>query len=269
MHRYRWTNLAVICTLLAAGCARKASPPPPAPTSKKPAGRLVPAVLAGFESGPGGWKSSPADTADASAETPTVQSGGAAKGDHWLAQSLTVGDGKTRTLNVYGVVPSQDWSRFGDTVRASARAMPDGAKVTARLYLVAPDGTEVDGPETPLSDGWTALVWNAGEAVRQVSRIGVRFTVTGPFRGRLGLDNIRIGAEDALATAWTVAYGPYPTREKAVERMRALKSSDIDSFPLYEQGWYLGLGTFSTRKAAQAEADRFESHGMQTTILER
>jgi hypothetical protein len=262
----RWTGIGIACALTTGGCARKA--PPPAPAAKKPAGRLVPAVLASFERGPGGWKSTPAATGDASLEAPVTAEGGAAKGERWLAQAVTVAPGQTRTLNVYGVVPARDWSRFGNTVRASVRAVPAG-KVTARLYLSSPFAKETDGPDRDVSGDWTTLVWNAGDAVHEVSRIGVRFTVTGPWRGRLGLDNVRIGAEDALTTAYSVAYGPYDSREKAVDGMNALKTSGIESFPLYEQGWYLNLGTFSTRKSAHDEAKRLGDRGLKTTILVR
>jgi hypothetical protein len=198
-----------------------------------------------------------------------VTTSNAAKGDRWLSQQLAVAPGAVRTVNVYGVVPSQDWSRFGQTVRASVRAIPSSGQITAQIYLVTPFGTEALSPEHPVSDEWETLAWDAGSAVGQVGRIGVRWTVTGPWRGRLGLDNVRIGAQDALATAYSVAYGPYPTREKAVDGMNSLKTSGIESFPLYEQGWYLNLGTFSTRKSAEQEAKRLGERGLKTLILVR
>lgn len=268
MDMLRISIAGLACLLPLAGCARKAVPPAAPTAPKKSTGRLVPAVLAGFEHGAGGWSSEISGTG-VSGNGMTVISGGAAKGDKWLARRVNVPQGRTDTVNVYGKVPAQDWSRFGDTVRASVRATPAGAAVTARLYLVSTDGKEMQGPEQTISSDWSTLVWEAGDAVRQVSRIGVAFTVPGPFDGQLGLDNVRIGAKDALAAAWTVATGPFPNRERAVARMNDLKASGVDSYPLYEQGWYLGLGTFSTRKAAQAEGQRLDTSGMMTTILER
>jgi len=259
--------IGIAIALAVAGCGRRAAPPES--DAKKPAGRLVPAGLAGFERGPGGWKSAPVGVADASMEAPVVVQGDAGKGEHWLSQTLTVPPGETRGVNIYGVVPSQDWSRFGQTVRAVVRAAPEGAGITARLYLVSPDGAESLGPEQPISGGWTPLAWDAGEAVSRVGRIGVRWTVPGPWHGRLGLDNVRIGAEDALTTAYSVVNGPYPSREAASGGMKMLKDSNVPSFPIYEQGWYLNLGTFSTRKAAEQEAKRLAGNGLETSVLVR
>jgi hypothetical protein len=105
--------------------------------------------------------------------------------------------------------------------------------------------------------------------VNQVGRLGVRWSVTGPWKGRLGLDNVRIGAEDALSAAYSVVCGPYPSHAEATASMKALKTSGIDAFPIYEQGWYLNLGTFSTHKAAGAEAKRIGARGLKTTVLVR
>jgi hypothetical protein len=258
-------------TLLAtlAGCGKKASPPAaPPPTAAKSAGRLVPAVVASFERGAGGWKSALVGAGTAALASPVVTNGGAAKGDRWLSQEVSVGPGANRTVEVYGGVPAQDWSRFGHTLRANVQAVPAG-DITARLVIVSPFGSETEGPETPLGSGWTSLAWDAGGAVSQVGRVSVRYHVTGPWSGRLGLDNVRIGAQDALTTAYSVVYGPYPSRDKAVEGMNSLKTSGIESFPIYEQGWFLNLGTFSTRKSAQSEAKRLSGRGLKAAILVR
>jgi hypothetical protein len=262
---------AIGMTLLAplAGCGKKAPPPEvPPPVAGKTTGRLVPAVVASFERGAGGWKSAPVGTGTASLDPPEVTIGGAAKGDRWLSQAVQVDAGAKRTIEVYGGVPAQDWSRFGQTVRASVQAVPAG-NVTARLAIVSPFGAETEGPETAIGEGWTSLAWDAGAALSQVGRVGVRYHITGPWRGRLGLDNVRIGAQDALTTAYSVVYGPYPSRGKAVEGMNSLKTSGIDSFPIYEQGWYLNLGTFSTRKSAQSETKRLGERGLKASILVR
>ena len=262
------------CLVLAAlvvtgGCQRRSAPTTTETPPGKPAGRLVPAVVAGFERGLGGWKVEQSDTTAGAVEKPLVVQGEASRGEQWLAIPVTSSQDGERVVDVRGNVPAGDWMRFGDTVRADVRVVPGGVKASVQPYLVSSDGEETLGPVTEVNSTWKSLVWNAGDALGNVARIGLRWRVSGAWTGRLGMDNVRVGSADALTTAYSVAYGPFVTRELATETMKTLKSAGIDSFPIYEEGWYLNLGTFSTRAAAQKEVQRLKGEGFTTTILVR
>lgn len=256
---------AALCavTAIGAGCAPKTAKAPPPPV--QPAGRLVPAVVAGFERGPGGWRVTDAGEAGEA----TIAIGDASRGDRWLAVPVHLAAGRDVTLDAWGDVPAGNWMRFGNTLRADVRIVPGGADVTARPYLVTGEGDEIVGPEIAVGSAWQTVVWNAGQALSNVSRVGLRWRVSGPWSGRLGVDNVRVGAEGALSAAYSVAYGPFTSREIASETMKTLKSAGVDAFPIYEQGWYLNVGTFSTRAAADKEAVRLRKDGLKTVVLVR
>jgi hypothetical protein len=259
--------LVAMAALPLAGCKRTATPPPAPAGPVKKAGRLVPAVVAGFERGPGGWR---VETATGgAAPQPIVVSGGASRGEKWLAVPVAVPAGQEMVMDVVGLVPSMNWTRFGDTLRADVRTLPGGVKATVQPYVVSPSGDETVGTPIEVTSAWKSVVWNAGQALGNVARIGLRWKVTGAWTGQLGIDNVRIGAADALSTAYSVAYGPFASREQAAGTMATLKRIGVDSFPIYEQGWYLNLGTFSTRAAAGKESQRLRAKGLTTTVLVR
>lgn len=262
--------LIVLCVLVAAsGCRRANQAPDAEEPPARPTGRIVPAVVAGFERGVGGWTVEATNAGPATLSEPLVVEGDAARGDHWLAIPVASSEGGESVIDAGGDVPSGDWLRFGDTLRAEVRVTPGGVSASVQPFLVAPDGEETLGEAVEVTTDWTALVWKAGPALGNVARIGLRWRVSGAWTGRLGVDNIRVGAADALSTAYSVAYGPFASREIAAQTMATLKADGIDSFPIYEEGWYLNLGTFSTRDAANREARRLKGEGFATTVLIR
>lgn len=257
---------ALLATALVAGCkapSRKAASTAPVPTQPPP-GRLVPAVVAGFEHGTGSWK---ADSPEVK-PTRSLRTGHASRGQRWLATNARNGTSGDITVDTYVDAQRLDWSKFGDALRADVCCHPAGS-VHPRLYVVGPDGTEALGPEGNAGSEWSTLVWPAGPALKDLSRLGVRWRIHGKWSGELGLDNVRVGAAGGLSRAWSVAVGPFPTREAAVEGIAGLKAAGIDSFPVFAEGWYLNVGTFSTQSAAEAESRRLATTGTKTVLIQR
>jgi hypothetical protein len=202
---------------------------------------------------------------------PEVRKGGASNGDCWLdLGSVALPAGETTFAAVADVDPL-NWSRFGDTIRADVRiqpAAPNGA--VARLYAVRADGSELSGADTAVGDAWTTMAWTPRVPLGSIRTLGVRFTVKGPWNGRAGLDSVRVGASRGLSKAWSVVEGPFPDRAAATARMRELDRRGMDSFPALVQGeWYVNLGTFASESGAKAEAKRFQSEGLKTTVVRR
>lgn len=265
---FSWFIL-IIALSLSTGCGRKPVAAPPPPATKKPTGRLVPAVVASFERGKGAWRAQMETPSGLKPVSPELARGSAARGEKWLAIPVSSPSGREAVVEVWGETPFGDWLRFGDTLRADVRMSPGGAKATVQPYLVTTDGQEATGPATDVAADWHTIVWNAGQDLGKVARIGLRWRISGGWTGRLGLDNVRVGAAEALSTAYSVAYGPFAKRDLAVETMKTLKSAGVDCFPIFEEGWYLNLGTFSSRAAADKEAQRLKGDGYATTILVR
>jgi hypothetical protein len=164
-------------------------------------------------------------------------------------------------------MPAQDWTKFGDSLRADVKASGAG-KAYARLYVAGPDGAEAQGPESAVGSSWSTIVWPAGGALAHVARLGIHWRREGNVE-RIGLDNVRVGAAAGLSQAYSVVYGPFPSREGAVKTMVTLQTSNVQAFPIYEDGWYLSLGTFRTRSAASAESARLSRRGLKTSVLLR
>jgi len=269
MRRLHPLWLTLPCLLLVtAGCRKQAPPETTTDTQAKPAGRLVPAVVAGYERGLGGWQVEWSQ-GNGAAPTPVIVYGEASRGDNWLAIPLTPTGSGEAVVDVWGNVPAGNWLRFGDTVRADVRIAPGGVKVDVQPYLVTNDGKETLGPRSEVNSAWSTIEWQAGQSLANVARIGLRWRVPGDWTGRLGVDNVRVGSADALTTAYSVAYGPFTTREVATDMMKTFESAGVKSFPIYEQGWYLNMGTFSTRAAAQKEASRLKGEGINVVVLVR
>jgi hypothetical protein len=267
-------NYRTLGTLFAlvtlAGCANKPTPPPVIPLAAPPQGRLVPAVVAGFEHGVGAWQAEVRFPRKAAvAQRLNVRRGGASRGEGWLAAPIATVPDRESEVDMYVQAPRLDWSRFGDTLRADVRISSRKPTANARLYVVGPDGKETFGPASPVGSSWSTLVWSAGPALQDVVRLGVRWTVKGTWAGRLGLDNVRVGAAAGLNEAWSVAVGPYPSREAAVSAMPELVARKVPCFPVFAEAWYLNVGTFSSQSAAEAESKRLAEHGIKATIVQR
>jgi hypothetical protein len=226
---------------------------------------LVSAVVAGFEHGQGAWK---AECPHGAAKPLlSVETGRASRGRRWLATKVGNGGGDL-ILDTFVNAQRLDWSRFGDALRADVCRRP-GTTVYAHLYVVGPDGKMIDGPDTAVGDNWSTLVWQAGPALKDVTALGVRWRIHGRWMGTLGLDNVRVGAAAGLSEAWSVAVGPFPNREEAVASIPRLKSAGVDSFPIFVEGWYLNVGTFSTKTAAANESKRLAAGSIATVLIER
>jgi hypothetical protein len=170
---------------------------------------------------------------------------------------------------MYADLPRVDWSRFGDTLRADILAKGNTAGVTARMYVVGADGVEAAGPQEQVRGDWRTIIWHPRAGLTDVKRIGIRWRVPETYLARLGLDNVRVGAEAGLNDAWSVATGPFLTREDAVVKMTSLQERKVPSFPVYVEGWYLNVGTFSSETAARAESKRLAAQGVATAVIQR
>ena len=199
----------------------------------------------------------------------TVEISGAARGSRWLSVRRVGHTTFPVTTDMFVDVPRLDWTRFGDTLRADVRCTTPVEGLTARLYVVGPDGIEAKGPDTPVQGDWTTITWRAGGALNDVKRMGVRYQLPERYFSRVGLDNVRVGAAAALNNAWSVAVGPFETRDDAVKAIPGLKASKISSFPVFVEGWYLNVGTFSSATAARAESKRLAAVGIKTVVVER
>lgn len=261
-----WSVL--LSAALLAGCTPQhpKATAPPAAVPAPPPGRLVSAVVAGFEHGTGSWK---AESRGLKVQPGVmIGTGNASRGHSFLAARVANSGRGDLTLDMFVDAQRLDWSRFGNALRADVRCKPDGS-VHSRLYVVGPDGKEVQGPEIDAHQTWTTLVWPAGSALTDLTRLGIRWRIHGRWSGELGVDNVRVGAAAGLNQAWSVAVGPFPSREEAVMRIGTLKAAGVDSFPIYAEGWYLNVGTFSSRTAATAELHRLAVAGTKAVLIQR
>lgn len=249
----------VTLVVLISGCDSKSGD---SGMPKAPAGRLVSEVVASFEDGPGQWV---ARDSAGSLLPAHVMDGDASRGNRWFHVEAASG------ITVEAPVPTPDWTKFGDMIRADVRLSPPPTNV-AGVVLTLTNSKEqtASSPELPVKGGaWQTVEWKAGNALSDIAHLRVAVRPPEGWKGSIGLDNIRVGSATGLSKAWTVVMGPFPTREAAVQQMTALKVEGIESFPLHEQAWYLSLGTFATKSGARKAAEDFQAREMKVSVIER
>lgn len=265
-----WILLALAAVTLVCGCSKKQEQAPAPPASPKiPSAPLSDAaVFAGFESGQGNWKDEAQDKATPPAYS--IVTGDAARGKGFLHfAKVECPEGESRTIDVYLPVTERNWLTSGDTARASIRLRSQGGAAMASLFVRGSDGAVYLSEPTPVTETWSQIVYPAGDVLKDVSRIGVRFVVKGRFRGSLSLDDVRIGPAAPKEPVYTVVAGPFRSRSDADAFIEAQAPKGVHGSPVYEEAWYAKLADSGTKAEAAEKASKLQALKIKTSIIAR
>ena len=265
-----WIIPALAAVSLVGGCSNRQEKAPAPPASPKiPSAPLSDAaVFAGFESGQGKWRVEVQDKTPPPAYT--IAKGEAGRGQGYLHfANVECPEGESRSIDVYLSVTERNWLTSGDTARASIRLRSRGGAAMASLFVRGSDGAVHLSEPTPVTETWSQIVYPAGDVLKDVSRIGVRFVVKGLFQGSLSLDDVRIGPAAPKEPVYTVVSGPFRSRSDADAFVTAQAPKGIQGEPVFEEAWYAKLGNFNHRDDAMAEAATLQAKKIKTSVITR
>ena len=265
-----WIIPALAAVSLVGGCSNKQEKAPAPPASPKiPSAPLSDAaVFAGFESGQGKWRVEVQDKTPPPAYS--IAKGSAARGQGYLHFSnVECPEGESRTIDVYLPVTERNWLTSGDTARASIRLRSLGGAAMASLFVRGSDGADHLSEPTPVTETWSQIVYPAGDVLKDVSRIGVRFVVKGRFKGSLSLDDVRIGPAAPKEPVYTVVAGPFRSRSDADAFIEAQAPKGIQGSPVFEEAWYAKLADSGTKAGAAGKASKLQAQKIKTSIIAR
>ena len=265
-----WIIPALAAVSLVGGCSNRQEKAPAPPASPKiPSAPLSDAaVFAGFESGQGKWKVEVQDKTPPPAYT--IAKGEAARGQGYLyLPGVAVPEGSTISMDVFVPVSERNWLTSGDTARAAVRLKSTGGGVLASLFVVGSDNVLHASEPVPVTETWSRIEYPAGDALKDVNRIGVRFVIAGRFAGSLSVDDVRIGPARPQEPVYTVVSGPFRSRSDADAFVTAQAPKGIQGEPVFEEAWYAKLGNFNHRDDAMAEAATLQAKKIKTSVITR